>query len=249
MACTECIFGFFYNPTNILIAGTSLILSVMFYLFMKEESAPRKKIALVYAHLFTLIFPVVFYIYTNSCVATFGLGFCNAWKPLLSIIFMTGFSSIVLGYFLTPFLLKVNPKTSKVVNHEWNFFLQNHAKREQIKEPSLHLFDTAKPMAFCISILKPRIYLSVGLAELLTKKEIEAVLLHELGHVKQRSSWLKFSTYLHRLASPFTVFTDFASVFAKEELDADKFAARKQKTSKYLRSAKRKLKEYTLYSS
>lgn len=244
MACTECIFGFFYNPTNVLIAGTSLILSVMFYLFMKEESTPRKKIFLIYAHLFTLIFPVVFYIYTNSCVATFGLGFCNAWKPLLSIFFMTGLSSIVLGYLLTPLLLKVSPKTSKVVDHEWNSFLGRHAKKEQIREPSLHLFDTAKPMAFCISILKPRIYLSVGLAELLTKKEVEAVLLHELGHVKQQSNWLKFSTYLHKLASPFTTFTDFTSMFVKEENNADSFAIKKQRTKKYLLSAKKKLNEY-----
>jgi Zn-dependent protease with chaperone function len=241
MVCQECIFGFFYDPIKVSISLLSLALSVWFFFLMKRQAEPRKKVMLIYAHLFTLIFPVVYYIFTNGCMSVASMGFCNSFKPAVSIFFVTLGSSIVLGYLLTPLMLKFSSKTSHVRNHHLDDFLAAQAEKAGIGKPALHLLDSAKPQAFCVSILKPRIYVSIGLAELLTKREVEAVLLHELGHIKRQSSWLKFSTYLHRLASPFSVFTDFNPLMRAEEKAADEFAIKMQRTERYILSAKKKI--------
>ena len=178
MACTECLFGFFYDPIKVGISLGSLMLSVMFFLLMRNQSDPRRKALLIYAHLFTLIFPVVYYFFTNGCMMAAGMGFCNSLKPALTIFFVTLISSIVMGYLLTPVMLKISSRTSQITNHTLGSFVASRAKKEGVREPSLHLIDTAKPIAFCVSILKPRIYVSMGMAELLSKKELEAVLFH-----------------------------------------------------------------------
>src|SRR3989338_839100 len=98
--CQECVFGFFYDPLKVSVSLISLALSVWFFLLMRKSIEPRKKVMLIYAHLFTLIFPVVYYIFTNGCMNTFGTGFCNSFKPALTIFFVTLGSSIVLGYLL-----------------------------------------------------------------------------------------------------------------------------------------------------
>ncbi len=246
--CQECVFGFFYDPVKVSISLLSLALSIWFFLMMKKQAEPRKKVMLIYAHLFTLIFPVVYYIFTNGCMSVAGMGFCNSLKPALSIFFVTLLSSVILGYLLTPLMLKFSSKTSQVENHRLDGFLAAEAGKAGIEKPALHLLDSAKPQAFCVSILRPRIYVSIGMAELLTKKEMEAVLLHELGHLKRQSSWLKFSTYLHRLASPFSVLTDFNPMLRAEEKAADEFAVTVQGTSKYLLGAKRKVESFQQFS-
>lgn len=244
MACQECLFGFFYDPIKVGISLFSISLSILLFFLMRREMEPRKKALLIYGHLFTLIFPVVFYIFTNSCMSAFGVGFCNSLKPALTIFLTTGLSSLVLGYLLTPLLLRISSRTSRVENHALESFVSEQAAKENVSKPAFHLIDTAKPIAFCVSILKPRIYVSIGMAELLSKKEMEAVLLHEIAHIKQHNSWLKLSTYLHRLASPFSIVTDFTSALRKSEKEADQFAILRQGTSRYLFSAKRKVKKF-----
>ena len=244
MVCQECVFGFFYDPVKMGISVASLALSVLFFVLMRRQAEPRRKALLIYAHLFTLIFPVVFYIFTNSCIRISGAGFCNSLKPALTIFLVTLLASVIMGYLLTPLMLRISPRTSRVTNHRLEGFVEAESSKLGMRKPSLHLIDTAKPIAFCVSIFRPRIYVSIGMADLLSKKELEAVLLHEVGHLKHHSSWLEFSTYLHRLASPFSVFTDFNSVFRQAEREADAFAVAGQGTAKHLLGAKRKVEEF-----
>ena len=79
---------------------------------------------------------------------------------------------------------------------------------------------------------------------LYSKKELEAVLLHEIGHIKHHSGWLKLSTYLQRLASPFSVFVDLNSALSRSEQEADSFAIKIQGTSRYLNRAKQRVNEF-----
>ncbi len=242
--CQECVFGFFYDPIKVSVSLLSLMLSVWFFVLMRRQIEPRKKVMLIYAHLFTLIFPVVYYAFTNGCMSIASVGFCNSLKPALTIFFVTLLSSIGLGYLLTPLMLKFSSRASRVKNHCLNDFIAAEAMKAGIERPILHLLDSAKPQAFCVSILRPRIYVSIGLSELLSKKEMEAVLLHEIGHIKRQSSWLKFSTYVHRLASPFSALTDFSPMLSAEETAADEFAIGQQGTSRHIAAAKKKIAAY-----
>jgi beta-lactamase regulating signal transducer with metallopeptidase domain len=54
------------------------------------------------------------------------------------------------------------------------------------EDPRVRLVDEAAPRAFCAGMLRPRVYLSRGAAELLSDDERRAVLAHEFHHARQR---------------------------------------------------------------
>jgi hypothetical protein len=51
---------------------------------------------------------------------------------------------------------------------------------------SCRLIETSAPQAFCAGYLRPRIYLSRGAVETLSREELRAVVSHELHHVRRR---------------------------------------------------------------
>lgn len=52
----------------------------------------------------------------------------------------------------------------------------------------VYVFSHSEPMAFCYGIVQPSIFLSSGLIKLMTKLELEAILLHEDQHIKQHDT-------------------------------------------------------------
>ena len=100
-------------------------------------------------------------------------------------------------------------------------------------------------MAFSFRNFRSAVFLSVGLFDILKWKEVQAVILHELAHIKQKSSSLKLSTFMLRVFSPLSVLLKFQHKNTEEEEKADLLAIRMQKTDKHIRSARRKLVEYS----
>ncbi len=84
--------------------------------------------------------------------------------------------------------------------------------------------------------------------ELLNKLELEAVLLHEIGHIKNKSSWNNIATKILRRASPLAHFSLTESKLNKEEVLADEFVIQEQDTARYLFAAKKKVREYYEHS-
>lgn len=82
--------------------------------------------------------------------------------------------------------------------------------------------------AFCGGLIRPRIYLSRGLVELLTTEELEAVLRHERHHLTRRDPLRYFLTdLLERLAPFFPILTTMGHrVRITTELAADQAALR-----------------------
>ena len=128
-------------------------------------------------------------------------------------------------------------------NKELVSFVRKYSRLMKIRMPNIYIIDKAKPVAFSFKSFKSAIFISVGMLDILNKKEIQAVLLHELAHIKQKSSIMKFSSSLLRL-SPLSVLARFHHDTGKEEHEADMFAIRTQGTPKYIRSAKSKIRNY-----
>jgi Zn-dependent protease with chaperone function len=80
--------------------------------------------------------------------------------------------------------------------------------------------------AFCSGLMRPRVYLSQGLLDLLTEEEIEAVMRHELHHVNQRDPLRFFASRIsRRLAVVFPVLAILDDrVRINAELTADRAA-------------------------
>lgn len=100
--------------------------------------------------------------------------------------------------------------------------LQEIVTRLQIER---RIVTTADPTvyAFCAGLLRPRIYLSRGLVDLLTPEELEAVIRHELRHVTRRDPLRFFVIHLaRRVAAPFPVIATLDErVRIRAELAAD----------------------------
>ncbi|MEK6808302.1 MAG: M48 family metalloprotease [Nanoarchaeota archaeon] len=202
----------------------------------------------MYIHIFFFVFPFVFYLFFRGCESYFSS--CNKLKPLLIMILLTSLITVIIGLISAPILfIKSYKRRAVKTNIKWieNFIITS-AKNFAIKQPRLFIVDTAKPIAFAVSLFKPKIFISIGLIELLTKMEVEAVLLHELAHIKNKSSMLKFWSFFTKLFSPFAMFSTFYEELGKEEVLADTTAISVQKTSKHLDLAKKKIDEYLIKS-
>jgi len=239
---------FFQSPLKLGIVLGSFILSIIaLTLLLKKDWSSNKKLMLIYSHIFFLVFPFVFYTLFRGCVTMFQS--CSKIVPIAILLGISGGASLIIGLLVAPllFIKKYQSKSIVMKNGHLISFMNNIVKKFNIYKPILYIIDTAKPIAFSLSIVKKKIFISIGLTDLLTKKEMEAVLLHELGHIRDKSSTLKFSTLLMKHLSPLSMFTPLIEELNHEEIKADIFAIKTQRTDQYLKSAKKKINSWRIY--
>jgi len=230
MGIIESAITFATDPEKMLIVVTSLLLSIGAILMWKKYGKPW----MIYAHLLFVISPLFYFALSVNCSMGLAQGLMEWCTTMLTkfIIYLLPpimAASFIAGYVLIPRLYgrMAKPLSLKI--------FRELCTLAGIKA-ELFLIDKAKPVAFALG---RKIFISVGMFETLSKKELEAVLLHELYHVKSRSSWGKFSASFVRLFSPIAWFS--SSSVEREEQAADAFAVKMQKTCAYLRSAKNKV--------
>lgn len=208
------------------LAGISLVIA-------RQSINPRRKLILLRTNIFFLFAPLIFIALTWEC----GMSFlsCEPMKILVSLPAAI-LVSYLAGNILLP-LLYIKTLNVKPLNH----MLINKLTKILGAKPHLYSIDKQEPVAFARSLHKPSIYISIGLLDLMTRKELEAVLLHEAYHIKVRSPELKFSSIFSKFVSPLSW---LCNVKADDELEADKFAASLQGTSHYIKSARKKTKNF-----
>ena len=114
--------------------------------------------------------------------------------------------------------------------------LQWVINKHNLEKNTFHVIDGDKLTAYTTGLIKRRIVVSKLLVEKLTKKQLEAVILHELHHLRSHHVlWLLGS----RLISSRFFFIPLIEHLAKQlriefELTADAFVVEKQKTRNYL---------------
>jgi len=226
-------FQFYIEPEKLYISLFSLAAAILSLLGLRKlHLSTKAKISLIYSHLFFLSFPFVLLTTNVACGAA-----CMPCYNDLSILIgyaLPGTIAIatIAGFFVIPGFYIYKSRKIVIRNGFVFDFVKKHS--EKMKMPNLYLFDSAKPSAFSFRSFKSAIFLSAGLFDIMNKKETEAVILHELYHIKKSSSAMKFS-------SLFLKIYPFSFNMKKEEAEADNFAISRQGTDKYLKSAKRKM--------
>jgi len=237
---------FLSNPLNLSLTAVSLAGAIVAAVFLikKTKLSANKKIFLAYTHIFLLIFPLIFFVFSMGCNAFFTS--CSRLHAIFYIAILAGISAFFAGIFIAPFvILKFYSKNSMLVTEKRiSGFVDEHSARFGIKHPSVYLLNSPKPKAFSFRALKGRIFISAGMANLLTKKELEAVLLHEMSHLSNKASIFRQIISVAKLVSPLTYFVTLRKELGNEELAADRFVCKVQKTKRYLNSAKGKVNEY-----
>src|SRR3989344_447838 len=230
MAFVESAIVFATDPLKMLIVTCSIILGLLSLMFWKNYDKP----VLLYTHLLFILSPIFYFALSINCSLSLVNGLLS-WCTMLFTKFtiyilppLMAFSFIA-GCVLIPRMYK---RASSRIDSK---LLKKLCALTGISA-GLFVLDRANPVAFSTG---KNVFVSVGMFELLSKKEIEAVLLHELHHVRSRSSWSKFSARFVNAFSPVLWFSVFS--VEKEEVAADEFASNVQGTSRFLKSAKRKV--------
>ncbi len=219
---------------NFAFYGFLLAISLVSFFLWRKYAKPL----FLFSHLLFLIAPFILFAKDMNChmsMISGLLAFCTTIlaKLLFYVVPSSAFIALIAGYLILPYLFKKSDNCKQLIHPVVSRFSGKFSKFI-----SLYAVDKADPVAFTI---KNDIFISIGMLELLSKKELEAVLLHEIGHIYNKSSWLKLSSIIAKFISPIAHFSSLRDFVSKEEQKADEFAVKYQKTSKYLVSAKRKL--------
>jgi Zn-dependent protease with chaperone function len=235
------------KPETILIMGACWGLAVLILWMLKLKSVSLgKKVGLVYLHLLLILAPFFYLTYDVGCAANaVNYTYCGSDKFFMTMPYLVAGSAIlaaIAGMIVLPHYYKKG-KTMIASKHHLRI-LRNLSKKIDLRSPKLYYVDGQEPMAYSFTGFFPSIYITVGMLELLSKKELESVLYHELYHIKNRSALFKMSSLIVRTVSPIAAFGTLESM-QNEEADADSFAASLQNTARYLSSAKAKVQRFS----
>lgn len=243
---------FLYNPFNVYISIAAVSLSLLFFLLLKfnANASNRQRLFLAYGHVFALVFPIIYFMYSTGCRMLFSS--CDRVAAILYIAFMALASGLITAMIVAPFFMLKNFKKRSTEMHG-NYiskFVSSQAAKQGISNAKgtnnvkVYLLESAKPIAFSFSHVKKNIFVSIGLVELLSRKELEAVLLHELWHIRENSPSLKITDFFMKMFSPFAKLASFAGKINEDEAMADSFATKIQHTARHVNSAKKKIEEF-----
>ena len=127
----------------------------------------------------------------------FGAGFSLF---MLSLILLLILAVDVIQWLFSPYLMRLAYKLSPVpendINYSWLLeMIHRISSQSGIRTPKAYIAEVGFPNAFAYSspIAGRRVAITRPLFNLLTREELEAVLAHELGHLKHRDMELLFA--------------------------------------------------------
>jgi len=233
----EALLGVASQDTLILLTSVCMVLTLVFFIAWRRWVLP----SFLYAHLTVLFLPLLVFAVSLNCTLPFAtslLSLCTLvlTQVIILLIPTAALTAIIFGYALMPVWIRWH-YSAKPISLSTLVKPANRAKsRDGIKG---FILDTGAPLAFAA---RNAVFISVGMIELLTPKETEAVVLHEIGHIKRGSSWAKFSIAVGRYLSPLVRY--WAPSLIDEEAAADEYSAQIQGTWKHITTARRKVEEF-----
>ena len=239
-----CFQGFSADLSPMLFFSASVAIAFLIMLaLMRLKLSNKTKLVLIYAHLTAVLFPFV------SLATDFGCGmWCMSCHSDVAKIVAIGLPSTLvasglLGFVAIPAIFMLLSRGRVIKGKGISGFVSRYSKALGIASPKIYALDKALPAAFSFKTFRSAIFLSAGLTDILSKRELEAVLLHELAHIKSKASIFRISSLLLRV-SPLSYMKSFDAEFDDEERRADDFVTSVQKTRRYLKSARAKLVKF-----
>ncbi len=123
--------------------------------------------------------------------------FHTTFKSLPLLIPAVGIGSYLISYFFSFNILKrtYGAQELRKIN------VKNISSKLKISTPKIFTFKSAEPRAFSVDGFRKAVFLSDNLVSKLSKKDLSAVLLHELYHLKRRSgAWKNFFSAAQNLS-------------------------------------------------
>lgn len=160
-------------------------------------------------------------------------------QKIIIVLLLVAFGNLLLNYIKNTLfkhsLHFVNLKPKSVISLEKKYFL--HKK--------IIIFRNQKLLAFCMGILKPKIFISSEVLKRMTYREIEAIILHERQHIIGKDNLVMI--FLNLVKTSFFFFpvvTDFVNnLEIQREIKADQSVVKETGRKINIISALRKIIE------
>lgn len=230
---------------KVFLSVLSITFATIIVLALKKYNnmSTKTKLFLIYSHLVFLFFPLVLLTTNFACGALCMSCYNKTLNLIIYALPSTLLLSTLAGFIVIPSFYMMSNKKREIKSKDILSFVRSQSKGLGIKTPKLYAIDKAKPIAFSFRSYKSAIFLSIGLLDIMKKKEIEAVILHELSHIKQKASAMKLSSHIMKF-SPMSVLARFHHDSSEEEKTADGYAIKIQGTERYIISAKQKVERF-----
>ncbi len=190
-----------------------------------------------------------YFLFQATQIASLILGknvlICNSCLQTIPTILLYSVTSL-LGLSLVCFLFGL----AKTVHFRKKLYLISaHSRslkmieKEHLLDRKIIVFSHKDPLAFCLGILKPKIYLSTKLLKIMNSSELEAVILHEKQHLQGNDNlFLVLPTLLKTTFFFLPIFSDIAQRFeVQKEIRADQNAIKEIGDKSVLISALQKI--------
>ncbi|MFC1803553.1 M48 family metalloprotease [Thermoproteota archaeon] len=134
---------------------------------------------------------------------------CTSWVGLISTSFIAAIILGVLSYYyggaITQRIYKAEEVDDEEIGTLYNDIMDLSEKAE-IPEPSVFLLESSTPRIFSYGGHGwPKIYISVGLLEILNHEETLAAIGHEIAHIKNNDTFLKITSLSLKIAGLFNM--------------------------------------------
>ena len=232
------------DPAKLILSLVSFSLAVLIIVVLRKfRLSTKARVALIYSHLSSLFFPFALFSTNLAC----GFMCLPCFESPLSLALLSLPTTLLLsalaGFVVIPAYYMRSGRAALLANSALSRFVRKQARKLRMRPPSIYILDMVRPVAFSFRTFRSAIVLSVGLLDILSRKEQEAVALHELSHLRSATSLFKLSASLMRF-SPFSFLKNFSREVGEEERKADVFVVASQGTGRHLKEAKRKMEEF-----
>jgi Zn-dependent protease with chaperone function len=250
------IYGAYFTNLKVLVAVTVSIAGIVLpYLYFKFTRSPNARSWSLGVMLLSSVFLWIFL--GISLVLCYASGDAYELQPETAIANVFGYALLFAagaGLPIAILLRKLSPrillgKASKLYEPELELKNAFETLRNQlgVKHARLRISTATQPISFALDGSDPVVVVSESLVSLLRKDEFEAVMAHELAHIKNSDTALKAMVTAYRAALPHDPIIRLAeAAFHRErEMVADETAAKV--TGKPLSLASALLKIYEAF--
>jgi Zn-dependent protease with chaperone function len=225
--------SFFADEAKMTLVLLSFLLAaVVLFVSQRQTRSAQHRFVLLHLHLGFLLFPFAFLALSLTCTQT-GLCAVGLTQMALLTLPLAVVAALFAGLFLLPLVHRLRGKPE-------NGWMQDFVSNQSVRA-DVFLFDSLHRTAYSVSGFYPAILVSRRMASALSRKQMQAVLLHELAHIRRGSQPLKTVALFLQRISPLRRLVAVPLLIQQEEAFADGFAARVQGTSRHLEKARRKI--------
>lgn len=200
---TNCIQACVTQPLALaIIIGTILFAVITFSLIKFVNTNRNMRLSLIYLHLTSFIFLTFTFIVAMAC----GMFLLNVFVAIVPIMLFIG---MIVTYLIGPRIYLWSFDAYKTKDTKLNSWVTTYSKSMNVRKPIIYVTDEIEFAAFSAYGIRPKMCISKTIMKILNAKEIKAIIIHELAHIKMKTQIFNISIAFLKFFNAFLTCTCF----------------------------------------